>query len=89
VTAERSGDPVSRLLHLQASLGLAGGAVWLVGAALHHDFVNGVGVGLVAAAILLRFTRGAQEDAVDSGVHEDASGRGMPAAAEGSGARSD
>ena len=26
---------------------------------------------------------------VDSGVHEDASGRGVPAAAEGSGARSD
>lgn len=80
MTTDRSGHAVPRLLNLQISFGLAGGAVWFAGAVLHHDFVSGIGVGLVAAAILLRVARVTEEDTA---------GAGAPATAEESGAGSE
>jgi len=56
-----SGDP---WLNLQISFGLAGGAVWFAGALFDLDFVSGIGVGLVAAAALLRLGRRAGDDSV-------------------------
>lgn len=49
-------------LGLQLGLVLGGGAVWFGGAVLEEDFVSGVGVGLVLAALLLRFGRTSTAD---------------------------
>lgn len=48
-------------LNLQIGLGLAGGATWFVGAMLEYDFISGVGLGLILAALVLRFGRTAAE----------------------------
>lgn len=53
----RVGPVESRWLSLQISFGLAGGAVWFAGALFEQEFVSGIGVGLVAAALLLRLGR--------------------------------
>lgn len=53
-------------LNLQIALGLSGGLVWFVGAMWTHDFLSGVGCGLIAAALLLRIGRRAAEDAIDA-----------------------
>ena len=53
-------------LNLQVAFGLAGGAVWLAGALLEHEFVAGVGGGLLLAALLLRIGRRAAEDDPDA-----------------------
>lgn len=58
-TADRSARP---WLNLQISLGLAGGAVWFLGAMLQQDFVSGLGGGLVLAALLLRIVPSAQDE---------------------------
>lgn len=42
---------------LQAGYGLGGGAVWLVGKVMEQEFVAGAGLGLVVAALILRFGR--------------------------------
>jgi len=42
---------------LQAGFGLGGGAVWIVGKVLENEFVAGAGLGLVVAALILRFGR--------------------------------
>lgn len=47
---------------LQAGFGLGGGAVWLVGKVMENEFVAGAGLGLVVAALVLRFGRIAAED---------------------------
>lgn len=44
-------------LRLQLGLGLAGGLVWLLGAAAGSDFFSGVGAGLLIAALVLRLGR--------------------------------
>lgn len=54
-----SGSP---WVNLQISFGLAGGAVWFAGALFERDFVSGIGVGLVSAALLLRLGRRAADD---------------------------
>lgn len=46
-------------LNLQIGFGLGGGAVWFAGAMFEQDFVSGLGAGLIVAALLLRFGRGA------------------------------
>jgi len=48
-------------LNLQIALGLSGGVVWFAGAAWSHDFLAGVGCGLIAGALLLRIGRRAAE----------------------------
>ena len=48
-------------LGLQVTLGLSGGAVWLVGAILEQEFVAGVGCGLLIGALVLRFGRQAAD----------------------------
>lgn len=50
-------------LRLQLGLALAGGVAWLVGAATDEDFFTGVGLGLLLAALALRFGRRAAPDA--------------------------
>lgn len=47
---------------LQAGYGLGGGAVWLVGKVIENEFVAGTGLGLVIAALILRFGRRAADD---------------------------
>lgn len=42
---------------LQAGYGLGGGAVWLAGEVSENEFLAGAGLGLVVAALLLRFGR--------------------------------
>lgn len=42
---------------LQAGFGLGGGAVWIVGKVMGSEFVAGAGLGLVVAALILRFGR--------------------------------
>lgn len=42
---------------LQAGFGLGGGAVWVGGKVIESEFVAGAGLGLVVAALLLRFGR--------------------------------
>lgn len=49
-------------LGLQLGLALGGGAVWFGGAVMEEDFVSGVGVGLILAALLLRFGRTSTAD---------------------------
>ncbi len=44
-------------LRLQIGLGLAGGAVWFIGAFTERDFVAGAGCGLLVAAVVLRLGR--------------------------------
>lgn len=44
-------------LKLQVGLLLAGGAVWLAGTILGKEFVSGFGLGLLAAAVILRLGR--------------------------------
>lgn len=44
-------------LRLQLGLGLGGGAVWLTGKMVGEEFVAGAGLGLVVAALALRFGR--------------------------------
>lgn len=48
-------------LGLQVGLGLAGGAIWLLGAVLGEDFLAGTGLGLVIGALALRFGRKAAD----------------------------
>lgn len=47
---------------LQAGYGLGGGAVWLIGKVAENEFVAGAGLGLVVAALVLRFGRMAAEN---------------------------
>lgn len=42
---------------LQAGYGVGGGAVWVAGKVLENEFVAGAGLGLVVAALILRFGR--------------------------------
>lgn len=49
-------------LRLQLGLLLAGGAVWLVGAAQELDFLTGAGAGMLVAALVLRLGRRAAKD---------------------------
>lgn len=44
-------------LNIQISLGLAGGATWLAGLYFEHEYVSGIGTGLVLAALILRLAR--------------------------------
>jgi hypothetical protein len=44
-------------LNIQISLALAGGAGWLAGLYLEHEYISGVGTGLVIAALILRLAR--------------------------------
>lgn len=44
-------------LRLQLGLGLGGGGVWLVGKVVDSEFTAGAGLGLVVAALVLRFGR--------------------------------
>lgn len=46
---------------LQAGFGLGGGAVWVGGKAVGSEFVAGAGLGLVVAALILRFGRRAAD----------------------------
>lgn len=62
MTAEPT-DSVRWWLWLQLGLALAGGAVWFVGAAREHDFLAGVGCGLLVAALVLRLGRRNEERA--------------------------
>lgn len=50
-------------LRLQVGLALAGGVAWFGGAWAEEDFLTGLGVGLVVAALALRLGRTAAEDA--------------------------
>lgn len=62
---EKRGRPTTTYrwwLRLQLGLLLAGGAVWLVGAALEEDFVTGAGAGLLVGALVLRVGRRAAKD---------------------------
>lgn len=87
---ETSSRPTSTYrwwLRLQLGLLLAGGATWLVGAAVEEDFVTGAGVGMLVGALVLRLGRRAAEDsphrpseAVPPG--EDAPARDTPSAAD-------
>ena len=47
---------------LQVALGLSGGAVWFVGVMWKHDFMAGVGCGLIVADLILRLGRTASID---------------------------
>lgn len=47
---------------LQAGFGLGGGVVWMGGKMLESEFVAGAGLGLVVAALILRFGRRAATD---------------------------
>ena len=49
-------------LGLQAGYGLGGGAVWVAGKVTENEFVAGAGLGLVVAALILRFGRMAAAD---------------------------
>lgn len=49
-------------LGLQLGFVMAGGAVWFGGAVLEENFVSGVGVGLIVAALFLRFGRTSTPD---------------------------
>lgn len=49
-------------LRLQLGLLLAGGVVWLVGAALEQDFLTGAGAGMLVGALVLRLGRRAAKD---------------------------
>lgn len=42
---------------LQAGFGLGGGGVWVAGEVAEIEFVAGAGLGLVVAALILRFGR--------------------------------
>lgn len=42
---------------LQAGFGLGGGGVWIAGEVAGNEFVAGAGLGLVVAALILRFGR--------------------------------
>ncbi len=44
-------------LNLQIGLGLAGGAIWFVGAMWGQEFLTGVGCGFIASALVLRLGR--------------------------------
>lgn len=44
-------------LRLQLGLGLGGGGAWVVGVVLGEDFVTGIGLGLLIAALALRLGR--------------------------------
>lgn len=44
-------------MRLQAGYGLGGGAVWIGGKVAENEFVAGAGLGLVVAALILRFGR--------------------------------
>lgn len=50
---------------LQAGYGLGGGAVWVAGKVVENEFVAGAGLGLVVAALILRFGRMAAADEND------------------------
>lgn len=50
-------------LRLQLGLTVAGGACWVVGALADRDFLAGVGLGLLLAALALRLGRRAASDA--------------------------
>jgi hypothetical protein len=54
-------------LRLQLGLGLAGGLVWLAGAAAGTDFLSGVGAGLLIAALVLRLGRRTARRSDDGG----------------------
>lgn len=49
-------------LRLQLGLALAGGVAWFGGAWAEEDFFTGLGLGLVLAALVLRFGRRAAGD---------------------------
>lgn len=66
-------------VNLQISFALAGGAVWFAGALFERDFVSGIGVGLVAAALLLRVGRRG-EGGASSAREQGPSGAAGPSA---------
>lgn len=49
-------------VRLQVGLGLAGGGVWVGGKVAGSEFVAGTGLGLVIAALVLRFGRKAARE---------------------------
>lgn len=49
-------------LRLQVGLLLAGGATWVVGAALEESFLTGAGAGMLVGALVLRLGRRAAAD---------------------------
>lgn len=49
-------------LGLQVGLGLGGGTLWLAGKIVESEFTAGTGLGLVVAALVLRFGRRAAEE---------------------------
>lgn len=48
-------------LRLQLGLALCGGAVWFAGVVVGRDFLTGMGLGLLIAALVLRLGRRAAE----------------------------
>jgi hypothetical protein len=54
-------ETVGWWLRLQLGLGIGGGAVWVAGTALEADFLAGIGVGLLIAAVVLRLGRRAAD----------------------------
>lgn len=50
-------------LKLQVGLASAGGLIWLGGAMFENEFASGVGLGLIAAALVLRIGRRAADEA--------------------------
>ncbi len=75
-------------LKLQVGLASAGGLIWLAGAMFENDFASGVGLGLIAAALVLRIGRRAADEAEnDTSAFE--AGDGSGAASSASSAQSD
>ena len=48
-------------LRLQVGMAAAGAVAWLAGVVVEEDFLTGLGCGLLVAALVLRFGRGAAE----------------------------
>lgn len=71
------GPPTYRWwLRLQIGLALAGGVAWFGGARAEEDFFTGLGLGLVLAALVLRFGRRAARDAPGRVGEEPSRGAG-------------
>jgi hypothetical protein len=67
VTPDDSESEFSRWLRIQIWLAVGGMVIWLAGAAIENSFVAGVGTGVMASALVLRFVRGKQPDRKSGG----------------------
>jgi uncharacterized membrane protein YjjP (DUF1212 family) len=67
VISEGSDSSYSRWLKIQIWLAVSGMVAWLAGAGTGNSFIAGVGTGIMASALVLRFVRGKSPDGKSGG----------------------